>query len=266
MKINMYYRPLNGDTFNNKPLYHGFPRNLSGKQDVAEQWATQNDGTCWMSGVDNQFDDVHIMDKTSVRGWRGSSNVIQVAVYVSDIDAYVKLDMRLNGLLDIMTNHNILKGKFDCSVGINFKSGNYYVVPLSKVEHDKPKPKQSTPKIKPIEGELYTLSHNSIEKVMYLGEYTFENGSIDPTNVDVSGRKCHVFFNKWQGRDVINVYMSVPKISLVVDGDKSKYNHPITITTKYGTIKQYGFNGDGVEVDTNKKSVKILKSSRRYWY
>lgn len=248
--IKLFCKRNNNDMFNGKPLYHGFPRPLDGKHDSAKLWMNRGKPTEVKEfTVDNNFT-AYIFDSVSVRGM--SSKIPQVALYLKDEDVYVRVDFRLDGLIGILCNHTVSKGKIGVSVGLRFSGLNYYVEEIAKVPQlsGTGKAIKKKPKIKPVIGQYYNLDANNISpfKQQYLGTFTVAEGiNFDPYG-DISGKKYHVFVTMLRTHTVVDCFRSIPvNIREQDEGIEKDFTKQASITTDRGTLGQYHF-GDNREI------------------
>jgi len=263
--IKLFCKRNNKHMFNGKPLYHGFPRPLNGKHDSAKKWINWGKPSEIKEfTVENKFT-AYIFDSVSVRGM--SSKIPQVALYLKDEDVYVRVDFRLDGLIGILCNHTVSKGKISVSVGLRFSGSNYYVEEIAKVPQlsGAGKAIKKKPKIKPVIGQYYNLDANNISpfKQQYLGTFTVAEGiNFDPYG-DISGKKYHVFVTMLRTHTVVDCFRSIPvNIREQDEGIENDFTKHTTITTEYGSLGQYYFgNNVAITLDIHNKLLSFTDSN-----
>jgi len=252
----------NGNTLNGKPLYHAFPRPLQGSHSSAKNWAGK-DGLEFE--VENNFLECIILNDIS-RRMNGASKICQVAMLEPSRQYYIQVDMRMESLIDVITNNTIDHGVISVPLGFTFNSNNYRITNVAKIlppVTKKGKTKKGKAK-KPnlVVGEYYRQVYGSSPS-MYLGYYDVKT-VYDTVGKNYSNRKMHVFVHEMTavtftgGRGVLPVFdlfVGIPTCIISHDNhrDYSKYltgQH----TSNRGSIGSYALKGY-VILDSDNKLV-----------
>lgn len=233
------------DYYNGRKLYHGFPRPMHGSHKTAKEWLTNANHQETVELVtDNRFN-AYIFENVSSRGMRNSSKIPQVVLHFKEHDVYVCVDFRLDGLINILTNHSVTKGVVDVDVGVRFSGTNYYIEEISNILTPVETVKGSTkkPKIRPTVGEWYYLDKQKHRSYQYIGCYVSESGTSRYNGDDISGKKFHLFVCEFHDTVMVNGYRSIPINISVAHRQRINFTDKLKITTTYGNIGSYGFDG-----------------------
>ena len=244
--INWYCRDMNCK-FKGKKLLHGFPRPVSGSQKSAISWMTSSlySTSTDTFQTDNAFD-AWIIDSVSERGQ--SSKIPQVALFIPDKNLYVQVDLRLDGLINILCKHGVTGGRIDVKVGIRFSGANYYVDELSSVPDIPMKPAKSSKKNSTVlvEGEYYSIDGTLYK---YMGEYFSSTENIPRS---ISGKTYKFFLGCFVDRPLLKFTRSV-SVSLIHSKRSNRqiaeYSRGAKIASRHATVGGYGMR-TGAEVDT----------------
>lgn len=264
--ITLFCRRDTNDMFNGKPLYHGFPRPVNGKHDSAKNWQMWGEPSGVKDfTVDNVFTG-YIMYNVSERGM--SSKIPQIALYLKDHDVYVRVDFRLDGLINILCNHTVSNGEIDVDVGIRFSGSNYYVDEISTIpQTSKTTNGKKKPKLKPVVGEFYNINTCQIYPFQhqYLGQFVATKGTnFGSPYGDISGKKYHVFVMNNRQYTVVDCFRSIP-VNIRQQNNTSGIDVDFTthskIVTSKGSLGQYGFDYE-IELDIQNKTISFTTKSR----
>lgn len=288
-EIVFYCSPNRTKTYNGKTVYESWPKLPHHDDSGAKYWAkgwnsTQKSFTVTM---DNSFKDAIVFDDVDSRGQ--SAKVPSAIVYNKEHDCYLKFDFRTDGLVDLLTNGTVSKGKIGSEMAFRYAGSNYFFV-RKQSQAFKDFEQTFTPK-----GKKKTSSKvdvgvpfiGAFESVyVYLGKFKCtedqDEGVYTPSYKD---QNVHVYqqvgYYNYRGDatlsdDSVDLIINKSKMNVkkVIDTNDKDYNDfaNVTVTdmyveTKYITKGSYGVSVDWehegkLVLDRNTNEARITKVKR----
>jgi len=226
-EIVFYCSPNRTKTYNGKTVYESWPKlphhDDSGAIRWAEGWHSKQKS--FTVTMDNSFKGAVIFDDVDSRGQ--SAKVPSALVYNKEKDCYLKFDFRTDGLIDLLTNGTVSKGKISSEMAFRYAGSNYFFVRKASQEFKDfektfdPKSKKKVSSKVDI-GVPFYGSFNDI--MVYLGKFKCTEDKDDCTYIpSYENQMVHVYQRvgiNYEWRNEIHVEDG--KASFVVN--KSKMN------------------------------------------